>query len=64
MSVWQGEVSESYTRPAEEGSVCPIPKASVIFEGQKFTFDAEDSERFAKLLERHLRKCAGIEVDG
>ncbi len=56
-----GVVAESYIRTAEEGSVCPIPKASVIFEGQKFTFDAEDSERFAKLLERHLRKLAGVE---
>lgn len=58
-----GVVSESYIRQAEEGSVCPVPSASVIFEGQKFTFDAEDSERFTKLLERHLRKCAGFGED-
>ena len=58
-----GTVSETCIRPAEEGSICLIPRASVIFEGQKFTFDAEDSERFAKLLEGHLRKLAGVEVD-
>jgi len=58
-----GVVSESYIRSAEEGSICPVPKASVIFDGQKFTFDSEDSERFAKLLERHLRKLAEVEVD-
>lgn len=58
-----GVAPESYIHTAEEGSVCPAPRASVIFEGQKFTFDAEDSKRFAKLLERHLRKLAGIEVD-
>ena len=58
-----GVASESYIRPAEEGSVCPAPRVSVTFEGHKFTFDAEDSERFAKLLEGHLRKLAGIEVD-
>ena len=57
-----GVVPESYIRTAEEGSVCPTPRASVIFEGQKFTFDAEDSERFVGLLERHLRKLAGVEV--
>lgn len=58
-----GTVSETCIRPAEEGSICPIPRASVIFEGQKFTFDAEDSERFTKLLERHLRKLIDAEVD-
>jgi len=58
-----GTVSETYIRPAEEGTTRPMPRVSVIFEGQKLTFDAEDSERFAKLLERHLRKLAGVEVD-
>lgn len=68
VSAWQevfadgGMAPETYIRPAEESPVCPIPRASVIFEGQKFTFDAEDSERFAKLLEMHLSKLAGIEV--
>lgn len=58
-----GLVTENYIRPSEEGSICPYPNASVTFEGQKFTFDSEDSELFAKLLERHLRKLAGVEVD-
>lgn len=58
-----GTVAESYICSAEEGSVFPIPRASVIFDGQKFTFDAEDSERFTKLLERHLRKLAGLEIE-
>ena len=63
-----GEVStdgvmapETYTRPSEEGSIGPIPRASVIFEGQKFTFDDEDSARFAEILKRHIRKLAGLE---
>lgn len=56
-----GVVTESYICPAEEGSVCPAPMVSVIFEGRKFTFDAEDSERFAKLLERHLRELGVVD---
>lgn len=56
-------VSESYIRSSDEGSICPVPKASVIFEGQKFTFDKEDSARFAEIVERHLRMLAGIEVE-
>ena len=59
-----GTVSETCIRPAEEGSICPIPRASVIFEGQKLTFDEEDSAGFAEIVERHLRKLAGVEVDG
>lgn len=58
-----GVVAESYIHPAEEGSVCPAPRASVIFEGQKLTFDEEDSARFAEIVKRHLRKLARIEVD-
>lgn len=56
-----GAVSETYIRPAEEGSICPTPRASVIFEGQKLTFDEEDSARFAEIVKRHLRKLAGVE---
>ena len=58
-----GTVSETYIRPAEEGSICPMPRASVIFEGQKLTFDEEDSARFAEIVKRHLRKLAGLEVE-
>ena len=59
-----GTVSETYIRPAEEGSICPMPRASVIFEWQKLTFDEEDSARFAEIVKRHLHKLAGVEVDG
>lgn len=55
-----GTVSESYIRPAEEGSICPTPRASVIFEGQKLTFDAEDSAKFAELVKGHFRKLGGL----
>lgn len=51
-----GTVSESYIRLTEEGSICPIPRASVIFEGQKLTFDTEDSEILRQLVDRHFRK--------
>ena len=57
-----GVVPESCIRIEEEGSICPIPRASVIFEGQKFTFDDEDSARFMEIVERHLRKLAGLGV--
>ena len=53
-----GVVPESYIRTEEEGSICPVPKASVIFEGQKLTFDAEDSEKLCQLIDEHLRKEA------
>lgn len=56
------KASRNYIGVSEEGSICPIPRASVVFEGQKLTFDAEDSEKFAKLIEGHLRKLAGLEV--
>ena len=68
VSAWQevcadgGMAPETYIQPTEEGSICPIPKASVIFEGQKLTFDDEDSARFAEIVKRHLRKLAGVEV--
>ena len=58
-----GTVSESYIRPAEEGSICPIPRASVIFEGQKLTFDEEDSSKFSELVRGHFRKLAGLRGD-
>lgn len=67
VSAWQeayadgGIVTETYIQPVEEGSVCPIPRASVIFEGQKLTFDEEESKRLAEIVERHLRKVAGLE---
>lgn len=51
-----GTVSETYIRPVEEGSVCPTPRAGVISEGQKLTFDTEDSEILRQLVERHFRK--------
>jgi len=69
VSAWQevcadgGTVSETCIRPAEEGPTCPMPRASVIFEGQKLTFDEEDSARFAEIVKRHLRKMAGLEED-
>lgn len=59
-----GVVPESYIRIEEEGSICPVPKASVIFEGQKLTFDAAESETFMRLVETHFRKLAGLGVDG
>ena len=55
-----GTVPESYIRPSEKGSICPIPRASVIFEGQKLTFDAEDSEKFRQLVDGHFRKLGGL----
>lgn len=55
-----GTVPESYIRPGEEGPICPIPRASVIFEGQKLTFDTEDSEILRQLVERHFRKLGGL----
>lgn len=58
-----GMVPRSYIRPLEEGPICPIPRTSVIFEGQKLTFDDEDSARFAEIVKRHFRKLAGVEVD-
>lgn len=56
-----GVAPESCIRIEEEGSICPIPRASVIFEGQKLTFDDEDSARFAEIVKRHIRKLAGLE---
>ena len=70
VSAWQevyadgGTAPETCIQPTEEGSICPIPRASVIFEGQKLTFDDEDSARFAEIVKRHLRKLAGLEVVG
>lgn len=61
VSADEGIATETYTRPSEEGPIGPIPRASVIFEGQKFTFDDEDSARFAEILKRHIRKLAGLE---
>ena len=57
-----GMVSETYIRPAEEGSICPAPMTSVIFNGQKLTFDDDDSARFAEIVKRHFRKLAGLGV--
>lgn len=59
-----GMAPENYIRVGEEGSICPVPKASVIFEGQKLTFDAAESETFMRLVETHFRKLAGLGVDG
>lgn len=39
-----GVVPESYIRIEEEGSICPVPKASVTFEGQKLSFDAAEEQ--------------------
>ncbi|MBO7674714.1 MAG: hypothetical protein J6S63_06855 [Atopobiaceae bacterium] len=67
VSAWQeayadgGTVAETYIHPAEDEPICPMPKASVIFEGQKLTFDDEDSAKFAEIVERHFRKLAGLE---
>ena len=55
-----GTVPGSYIRPLEEGSICPVTRTSVIFEGQKLTFDEEDSAKFAELVKGHLRKLAGL----
>lgn len=55
-----GVVSENHIQPTEEGSICLISRASVIFEGQKLTFDAEDSEKFMQFVERHFRKLGGL----
>lgn len=56
--VRRGTTHESRIRPAEEGSICPM--ASVIFEGQKLTFDAEDSEKLRQLIDGHFRKLGGL----
>lgn len=58
-----GMVPGSYIRPLEEGSICPVPRTSVIFEGQKLTFDSEDSAKFSQLVKGHLRKLAGLRGD-
>lgn len=58
-----GAVSENYIDDGESGSICPIPRASVIFDGQKLTFDEEDSAAFAELVRGHFRKLAGLEGD-
>lgn len=55
-----GVVSRNYIDGGEEGPICPIPRTSVIFEGQKLTFDAEDSKRFQTLVVGHFRKLAGL----
>ena len=58
-----GTVSGSYIGVDESGSICPIPRANVIFEGQKLTFDEEDSARFVELVKGHFRKLAGLRGD-
>lgn len=58
-----GTVSETYIDGGESGSICPIPRANVIFEGQKLTFDSEDSAKFAELVRGHFRKLAGLRGD-
>lgn len=58
-----GMVPGSYIRPLEEGSICTVPRTSVIFEGQKLTFDEEDSAKFAELVRGHFRKLAGLRGD-
>lgn len=58
-----GVVPESYICVSEEGSICPVPRMSVTFEGQKLTFDAAESEEFLQLVSAHFRRLAGIEVD-
>lgn len=58
-----GMASGNDIHGGEEGSMCPTTHASVIYEGQKLTFDQEDSEAFARLIERHFRKLAGLEVE-
>ena len=55
-----GTVSENYIDGCESGSICPIPRTSVIFEGQKLTFDAEDSEKLRQLIDGHFRKLGGL----
>lgn len=55
-----GTVSENYIDGGESGSICPIPRTSVIFEGQKLTFDAEDSEKLRQLIDGHFRKLGGL----
>ena len=58
-----GTVSETYIDGGESGSICPIPRTSVIFEGQKLTFDEEDSAKFAEVVKSHFRKLAGLRGD-
>ena len=55
-----GTVPRNYIRPAEEDSIYPTPRASVIFEGQKLTFDTEDSEKLRQLIDGHFRKLGGL----
>ena len=56
-----GTVSETYIHGGESGSICPVPRANVIFDGQKLTFDEEDSAKFAELVNAHFRKLAGLD---
>ena len=58
-----GKVSGTYIDGGESGSICPIPRANVIFEGQKLTFDGEESAKFAELVKGHFHKLAGLRGD-
>ena len=58
-----GTVRETYIDGGESGSICPVPRASVVFEGQKLTFDEEDSAKFAEIVKSHFRKIAGLRGD-
>ena len=55
-----GTVSENYIGIRESGSICPLPKVNVTFDGQKLTFDEEDSAKFEELVKSHFRKLAGL----
>ena len=58
-----GTVSENYIDGGKSGSICKIQQANVIFEGQKLTFDEEDSAKFAELVRGYFRKLAGLKGD-
>lgn len=58
-----GTVPKTYIGGAKSGSICPIPRANVIFEGQKFAFDEEDSAKFMEIVKSHLRKLTCMRGD-
>lgn len=56
-------VSKTYIDNGESGSIRPVPKVHVIFDGSKLTFDEEDSAKFVELVRGHFRKLAGLRGD-
>ena len=45
-----GTVSETYIDDGESGSICPIPRAKVIFDGRKIMLDEEVAASVAEFI--------------